>query len=86
MFRASYRRLGHQLIKEPMGHEETSLARGMRTKNIATNHVYGLAAATGIGCVAALYSFASAQRRVYMSVNSSGEMVKSTCPVQWWKY
>ncbi|KAH9601821.1 hypothetical protein LSM04_008286 [Trypanosoma melophagium] len=86
MFRRSYRRFGHQLLKEPMGHEENTFARGQRTMENALNHVYGTMAFCAAGCVCALYSLVSAAGRLYKSVNEKGEMGKSTCPTKWWNY
>lgn len=86
MLRVNYRRLGHQLIKEPMGHEENTFSRGVRTKFNALKHVGGVTVFCGAGCVCAVYSFIAAQRRVLMSVNSEGKMVKTTCPWLWWNY
>ncbi|PBJ69336.1 hypothetical protein BCY84_19902 [Trypanosoma cruzi cruzi] len=86
MFRRSCRRFGHQLIKEPMGHEENTFARGQRTMQNSLNHVYALCAFCGLGCLCAAYSLTSATRRTYICVNSKGEFQKDTMPIRWWTY
>lgn len=86
MFRRSIRRLGHQLIKEPMGHEENTFSRGRRTQANALQHVYGVAAVTAAGCILALYSFVAAHRRVHMTITPSGKMVKDTPRAAWWNF
>ncbi|KPA75627.1 unspecified product [Leptomonas pyrrhocoris] len=86
MYRHSARRLGHQLIKEPMGHEATTFGRGDRTRQNAIQHVYGLAAFCGAGCVLALFSFVSGQRRVQTTITADGAITKGTCPTKWWNF
>ncbi|KAG5487555.1 hypothetical protein LSCM1_07512 [Leishmania martiniquensis] len=86
MLRCSVRRLGHQLIKEPMGHEETTFSRGNRTRSNALQHMYGLAGFCGVGCVLAAFSFMSAQRRVQTTILADGTISKGTCPTKWWNF
>ena len=86
MLRCSARRLGHQLIKEPLGHEATTFVRGERTRHNALQHVYGLATFCGVGCVFALFSFVSGQRRVQTIITADGSVTKGTCPTKWWNF
>ncbi|CAJ1016443.1 hypothetical protein NXY56_000388 [Leishmania guyanensis] len=86
MLRRCARRLGHQLIKEPMEHEETTFSRGNRTRSSALHHMYGLAGLCGIGCMLALFSFVSGQRRVQTTITADGTITKGTCPTKWWNF
>ncbi|CAG9567859.1 hypothetical_protein [Leishmania major strain Friedlin] len=86
MFRRCARRLGHQLIKEPMGHEETTFCRGDRTRNNALQHIYRLTGLCGVGCVLALFSFVSGQRRLQTTITADGTITKGTCPTKWWNF
>ncbi|SCU64701.1 uncharacterized protein TEOVI_000654100 [Trypanosoma equiperdum] len=86
MLRRSYSRLGHQLIKEPLGHEQTTFARGQRTMANTLKGFYALCAFSAVGCVFASYSLVTGMNRVYPCVNSKGTLSKDNSPFLWWRY
>lgn len=86
MFRRSFARLTRQTVKEPMGHEENTFARGKRSAAKSILHIQQFAVVTGVGCVLALYTFFSNHGRVYRCIDANGKMGKTSCPVMWWNY
>eukprot|EP00796_Vickermania_ingenoplastis_P009136 gene9138-6423_t len=86
MLRRNLIRFTRQTVKEPMGHEENTFARGKRSAAKSIGHIMQLAAFTGTGCALALYTFAMSHIRVYPAVMPNGKMGQSTCPVTWWNF
>lgn len=86
MFRRNFIRLTHQTVKEPLGHEENTFARGKRSLARSLHHMRVFSAVTGVGCIAALYTFYANHQRQYLAVLPNGKMGKTTPPVMWWNY
>ena len=74
MFRRCNRRLGHQLIKEPLGNEENTYARGRRTVAHTFHEIQILGAVGAAGLVAAAYSMRKAAKVVPTTVTSTGKV------------
>lgn len=86
MLRRCITRLTHQTMKEPLGHEENTFARGNRTLAKSLHHIKMFSLVSGLGCIAALFTFAQAHNREYLTVGPEGKMGKGRCPVYWWNY
>ena len=75
MFRQSLRRLGHQLIHEPMGNEHDTLSRGLRTVNNLSSFTTMYAGAAAAGVVALGYIVVTTPEPI-VTVNANGAVVK----------
>lgn len=76
MLRRSSRRLGHQLIKEPLGNEENTYARGRRTFQHTLSEINVLIAAAAAGVVAGGYSIRNANMRRFQTIQADGTVTK----------
>lgn len=77
MFRRCNRRLGHQLIKEPLGNEENTYARGRRTVSHTLHEMQILAAVGVAGVLGALYSMRNASKVVPTTITANGKIQQS---------
>jgi hypothetical protein len=76
MLRRTNRRLGHQLIKEPLGNEENTYARGRRTFDHTMKELALAAGVAGVGSLAAWWSMRNATARRQPVVNAKGVMTR----------
>ncbi|CUG93869.1 membrane-associated protein, putative [Bodo saltans] len=76
MLRRTNRRLGHQLIKEPLGNEENTYARGRRTFDHTVKELTLAAAVAGVGSLAAWWSIRNASLRHQPVVSAKGVVTR----------
>lgn len=86
MLRRNFIRFTHQTVKEPLGHEENTFARGKRSVASALYHLKMLGLASGTGCLLALYTFYNAPQREYLTVDGDGKLMKRNSPFAWWNF
>lgn len=76
MLRRTNRRLGHQLIKEPLGNEENTYARGRRTFQHTMKEIALLNGVAAVGVCAAWWSMRNASARHQPSVSANGTVTR----------
>jgi hypothetical protein len=76
MFRRSFARRGHQLIKEPLPNSEhNTFARGHTTFQNMSQEMAMHAAGAAIGLTLAAYALVSSSKTVHDTVSSTGVVV-----------
>ena len=75
MFRQSFRRMGHQLIHEPMGNEHDTLSRGRRTVSNLSSFTASYAGVAAAGVAMMGYVVVTTPEPV-ATVSANGTLVK----------
>ena len=73
MIRRSLTRLGHQLIKEPLGNEENTLSRGRRTYHHLATELTIMSAVSAAGVLMAACAIYGCGGRRHSTVDASGK-------------
>ncbi len=75
MLRRSLGRLGHQLIKEPLGNEVDTFARRRRTVHNTMHELQVYASVAAVGSALALYIMYKADSANRITISASGKII-----------